>query len=237
MRQIVSIIKNYIFDLDGTIIDSAKDITSAVKKACHINNISHINENFIKYNIGKSFNEILKNCLNQSEFSKIENIQKTYRKIYDYIPQYSCFLYDGVYEFLQELKEKNKKIFILTNKPSIPTNRILKQIGIESYFEEIITIDTFSNMTNKEKILEMLINKDYFSPKDSVFIGDTVSDMIAARNNNILAIAALWGYEQDKNYLLSVSDFGLEHLVSYNLSEMIDKFNQLRNIRNNNLEN
>lgn len=220
-------IANYILDLDGTIINSKEEIVSCIKLACEKLNVS-INEALLNDLIGAPIKTILQKSLDSQSQKYCNEIIKEYRKIYDYKESYSCHLYNGALEFLKELKANNKNIYILTNKPLLPTLKVLDFLKIKQYFNDIYTIDKIENLKTKDEILSFILKERNISSYNTALIGDTINDMIAAKRNNILAISALWGYEKDKNRLIANSDLNLKCLISEEIFEDFDKFNNLR---------
>ena len=221
-------IKNYIFDLDGTIIDSKNEITECIIKACEKSKVK-IDKNKIPNLIGKPIKNILQESLIETSEEKLDITIKEYRKIYDLKNNYSCILYSGIINFLDELRLNQKNIILLTNKPIIPTEKILYNLNIKSYFNDIYTIDKIKNKTTKFEILKHILKEKNYKTENTLLIGDTISDMKAAKENNVLAVAALWGYEKNKNLLIANADLYLEHPICDNFFEQIDKFNEIRN--------
>ena len=220
-------IENYIFDLDGTLINSREEIVYSIKQACEKLNVM-VNDDLLNDLIGFPINTILQKSLISPSQKICSEITDEFRKIYDFKEIYSCTLYKGADEFLKELKENNKNIYILTNKPLLPTVRILDFLNIKSYFNDIYTIDKIKDKKSKEEILYFIMEERNINPYNTALIGDTTNDMIAAKRNNVLAISALWGYEKDKEKLIANSDLNIKNFISDKFFKEIDKFNNLR---------
>jgi len=220
-------IENYIFDLDGTIIDSGKEIIADIIKASQ-SVCAEINEEVLPSLVGKPIGEILQESLYENSKEKREVVIKEYRKIYDDKKMYSCVLYEGVFDFLKELKSNKKNIILLTNKPMKPTENILNCLNIRQYFDDVYTIDRIKNKKTKSEVLTCLLKEKNYNPENTILLGDTVSDMNAAKENHVLGMAVLWGYEKDKNLLISHADLYIEHPVCSDFFKQIDRFNKMR---------
>ena len=201
---------NYIFDLDGTIINSSQEVLLCFKKAfenanCHIDNKS-----FTSDVIGPPLKQILKLLAPDLEDNnKISEIISNFRLLYDNDENDKSFLYDGIYELLTDLKNKGKRLFIATLKPEIPTKRLLALFGL-NMFEDVYTIDKNGKQMTKTEMIEEIIAKYELNKSATVMIGDAPSDMISAKEAGIKGIGVLWGYGRDKTKLIEYSDKVIE---------------------------
>ena len=105
---------NLIFDLDGTLFDSAPEILLCLKKALQLNNIN-IKGNLNKSIIGPPLKETLKNLVQKKDTVKIDKIIENFIELYDSDYCYKTKLYEGVQETLKTL-EKKKNLMLITNK-------------------------------------------------------------------------------------------------------------------------
>lgn len=203
-------IKNYIFDLDGTLCDSAEDILEALKKAYQYTQLSPP-LNLTKGIIGGPIIEIVKQISRELSEDKITDIVLNFRKIYDVSKFDRTSLYKGIKELLSELKENRKSLYIATNKPPKPTYAILQKLNIKEYFEVISCFDPYSKSTSsKGGMLSSLVKDIGLVEEETVMIGDTITDMLAAKENNIRCIACTYGYENDLTRLVLESNFTVD---------------------------
>ena len=184
---------NLIFDLDGTLFDSAPEILVCLKKALQHNDID-IKDNLNESIIGSPLEETLKNLIQKKDKAKIDKIIECFIELYDSDYCYKTKLYKGVQETLEVL-EKKKNLILITNKRITPTENMLKNAKIIELFDSYFSVDP-SDQSKKDK--SMLISKtikDYkINPKNTAYIGDTMGDFIASKKNNIKFIFAGWGY-------------------------------------------
>jgi phosphoglycolate phosphatase len=202
---------NYIFDLDGTLVDTSYEVLQCLRQA--------LNENFVKYDksklntdiMGPSLKEIIKLVVPELDDDQIINsVVARYRFLYDYNNKDSSKLYDGMLNWLEYLIKENKKIFIATNKPKVPTMRLINSLNI-NFFSDILTPDKYSQdkRLSKQEMIEDIIAKHKLCKEKTVMVGDVLSDIDSAHNAGIKAIGALWGYAQDINLLKETADFVL----------------------------
>lgn len=189
---------NYIIDLDGTIIDSSNQILFCIDKA--FKKVGYkIDKNKLTSNIiGPPIKEIIALLAPELYDENIINsIIKNFRQLYDNEENDISELYVGLYDFLRELKYKQKKLFIATLKPSKPTKRIIDQFKL-NMFDDIYTIDIFDRKITKKEMIIDIIQKFNLKKNETVMIGDSISDMLAAQEVNIFGIGVLWGYCSDE---------------------------------------
>jgi len=199
-------IENYIFDLDGTIINSSEEVLLCFKKAFEKANYK-INNSLLTPNlIGPPLKKIIETIAPElTDEHIIKIVMQNFRQIYDYDENDISKLYKGIFDLLTELKNLNKKIFIATFKPTKPTMRIVKQFKLDM-FDDIYTIDKFEKPISKEEMLIDIIEKYNLVKEETIMVGDAASDMIAAKNAGIKGIGVLWGYGENKQPLINNSD-------------------------------
>ena len=184
---------NLIFDLDGTLFDSAPEILVCLKKALQLNNID-INDNLNKSIIGPPLKETLKNLVQKKDTVKIDKIIENFIELYDSDYCYKTKLYKGVQETLKILKKK-KNLILITNKRIVPTEKMLKNSKIIELFDNYFSVDPNDQSKKDKTTLISKTIKDYkINHKNTAYIGDTMGDFIASKKNNIKFIFAGWGY-------------------------------------------
>ncbi len=186
-------INNIIFDLDGTLINSAGDVVYCLKNAYgsipEFHNVE-ISESFI----GPPLNELIKKITPDLTEEQTHTITKEFRNCYDNSSFLKTRLNEGVYKLIQNLKHLNIKIFIATNKPFLVTKKILKTLMIDD-FDDIITLDLVAGKKmDKTEMISYLINKWGIEKDTTLMVGDDASDIIAAHNNGLRSVAILGGY-------------------------------------------
>ena len=211
---------NFIFDLDGTLINSSNEVLNCLEKAFDKANYPLDKTRLSTDIIGPPLKTIINNLAPELENEdKLNEIMKNFRHIYDYDDKDVSEIYSGVYECLDELKNSKCRIFMATFKPTIPTMRIVKQFKL-NYFDDIYTIDKFDRHITKEEMLANIIEKYKLNPKETAMIGDAKTDMTAAKMAGITGIGALWGYGSDKSGLIENADFTIN-----TIGELCQKLN------------
>src|SRR5574344_1249810 len=121
---VMSKFKNFIFDLDGTITDSSKEVLNCFEEAFRL--VGHkIDKKRLTSNvIGPPLREILRLIApDMREEKALTETERIFHKIYDFDEEDVTVLYDGIGEVLNKLKISEKNIFMATLKPKVPTER------------------------------------------------------------------------------------------------------------------
>lgn len=208
--------QNYIFDLDGTIVNSSDEVLSCFKKAFKETKYEVDENRFTSDVIGPPLAQIIQMLAPElKDENKINEIMQNYRRLYDYDENDISVMYEGIYELLIRLKEKGYKLFMATFKPKIPTMRLVKNFNLDKIFDDIYTIDKFGKKITKEEMILDIISIYNLEKSQTVMIGDAPSDMIAAKGAGIDCIGVLWGYGCNKTPLKESAN----HIVS-NINEI-----------------
>ena len=199
--------RNYIFDLDGTLVNSSEEVLLCFKKAFDKAGYKAAEDRLNSNVIGPPLKGIIELIAPElTDESTINKIVEYFRGFYDYDEDDISFMYDGAYDLLVKLKNEGKNLFIATYKPEIPTMRIVKKFGLDM-FKDIYTIDKFGEHITKEQMINDIVERYNLEKSETVMIGDAPSDVISAKNAGVTAIGALWGYGTDKTQVVKNSDY------------------------------
>ena len=196
---IMSKIKNWIFDFDGTLVDSAPSVKICYEKVTK--NIAPQRINIVKkLQIGPTLAETAKEILGQEFLHKHEEFISKFKYEYDQILLSQTNAYKNVNEVLKELKFRGDKIAIATNKRRDPTLKIIKYLNWVDYFSWVACVNPENKkIKNKSELVQsILTNKIDF--KNSFFVGDTLNDAQCAKDNKLKFIKASYGYSEKKGW-------------------------------------
>ena len=191
--------KNWIFDFDGTLIDSAPSVKLCYEKVTK--NIAPQRINILKkLQVGPTLAETAKEILGQEFLHKHEDFISQFKYEYDQILLSQTNSYKGVNELLNELKSRGNKIAIATNKRKEPTLKIIKHLNWGNYFSWIACVNPESKiLKNKSELVRSILTNEIDFQK-SFFVGDTLNDALCAKENNLKFIKASYGYSEIKGW-------------------------------------
>lgn len=209
-------IKNVIFDLDGTLIDSSYDVVRILKEVINRNG-GRVDEN-TKIQIGPPLFDMVKNTVPHFSDEIARKVVEEYRVIYENDELKNTRPYSGIVDVLRTLKNNNIKMFIATYKPKVLAIKTLNRYFNNLYIDVATPseIVDFSNRKTKTDILNWLISKWNINPEESVMVGDAKSDIICARSVGMYTVGALWGYGHENEF-----DFADEKLDSVKELELL----------------
>lgn len=193
--------KCVIFDLDGTLIDSAGDICLFINKTmAHYGYPKVAKSDVIKF-IGNGARNLVIKCIGKPETDeKIDEVLAYYNNVYATSKSQLTEPFDGVIELLKALKGQGFKLAILSNKPHRNTTDLYNQFFSEFKFDAVVgQSGTVKCKPDKTATLNLL-KEIGVEPENAYFVGDGETDVQTSINAGTNGIAVLWGY-RDKRAL------------------------------------
>ena len=180
----------YLFDIDGTVLDSAEDICGAVQQVLDTTDCPPVTFDFLKSYIGLHLLELFGDLFPNHTPQQIDGMIQLYRTNYLARKHSRTRLYPGVAEGLAVLGGRKSTA---TTKGSPTTKAVLEQFGLLQHFEHVQGTDGFPCKPAPDVIftaLEALKAK----PEECLFVGDSAADMEAGRRAGVKTCAVRYGY-------------------------------------------
>ncbi|MBL8447152.1 MAG: HAD hydrolase-like protein [Zoogloeaceae bacterium] len=183
-----------IFDLDGTLIDSAPAILSSFKLAFETAGRSPARPISPEI-IGPPLRETLAILTAGNDSVLIDELAAAFASTYDSSGVRETAIYPGVAEALRALLTQGRTLYIATNKRIAPTLKILDFVGWNEFFHSVYALDSFDpRLPDKSALLARLLEIEGLNARDCIYIGDRAEDGQAARANHLPFLAVTWGY-------------------------------------------
>ena len=184
----------FIFDLDGTLVDSRPAIEKAAQMAIDRVAPSYSGRH-ITAAIGPPIRQMFATVLQATDPDLLDALVAAFREVYDFDVCRETPAYPGVPALLARIAACGASSFVLTNKPIAPTRLILSSLGLASLVREIVTPDSGNEpFISKTKALSELLVRHGLLPDRTVMVGDSADDAVAAEACGVAFAAALYGY-------------------------------------------
>ncbi|MBQ9941053.1 MAG: HAD-IA family hydrolase [Clostridia bacterium] len=197
-------IKNILFDLDGTITDPRVGITTCIAYAAKKAGLGEYDpDKFVSF-IGPPLKQQFMEYFNVD--SKMGDLLvQLYRERFSTIGLFENEPYANIDDLLCSLKDKS--LYIATSKPEIFSKKILEKFELIKYFKKVYGSDLDGKFTEKEELISRLISCEKLNPDECVMVGDRKFDIIGAKNNGITSVGVLYGYGDYNELLQSGADY------------------------------
>jgi phosphoglycolate phosphatase len=196
--------KLIMIDVDGTLVDSVPDLAFCVDQVMIKLGLQLCGEERVRNWVGNGIPKLIERALidklDKESISKVYEVAyPIFLKLYSDNSAIRSRLYDGVKEGLDYLKSKGYLLGCVTNKAEQFTNPLLKKMGIYNDFRLIISGDTLDK--KKPDPLPLLHGANFFNmqPNECLMLGDSVSDVRAARAAGFDIICMSYGYNHGNN--------------------------------------
>ena len=204
--------KTYIFDLDGTLLDTLQDLADSVNYALKEHGMPTHSKDAIRGFVGNGVRLLMERAVpNGAENSMFETVFDSFRQYYMQHSLDTTRPYDGIPELIHELKDRGCQLAVVSNKMMAATQEL-----IAHFFPEIdVAIGEHEAAGIRKKpapdtVFEALRQlgvsgktaDNTTASQEAVYVGDSDVDLATARNSGLPCISVLWGF-RDKDFLLA----------------------------------
>lgn len=182
----------FIFDFDGTLIDSTRDITRAVNDVFEEKNLPPVTDDEVEEGIGHGAKELVEHLLEvPPENGELDTMVERFRYYYQKRCTENIRPYDGIPDLLQSLEDSPRAI--VTNKPYDMTATILDKLEWTSWFEPIYGADSLATMKPSPEPLHEVQKSWDGAVSQFVMIGDNWTDIEAGRKAGMITVGCEYG--------------------------------------------
>jgi len=212
-----------LIDVDGTLVDSVPDLAYCVNAMLKQLVMPECDEQSIRHWVGNGVERLVKRGLintldGEPDEALYQKALPIFRDLYALNTSVRSHLYDGVPEGLEYIKNAGYRLGCVTNKASEFTLPIMRDLGIADYFEVTICGDDTPRKKPDPLPLLTACERLAVKPEHSLMIGDSQSDVKAARAAGFSIICLSYGYNHG------------EDIRDFNPDAVIDSFTELKNL-------
>lgn len=204
-------IKTVLFDLDGTLIDTAPDMANALnilllEESCQplpFEQIRPVVSNGSVALVNLGFPEI-------NDDTTLERLKKRYLEIYENNLCVDSVLFPGMQQLIDTIEQQQKNWGVVTNKPGWLTDPLMQQIGLAPRAACIVSGDTTANRKPHPEPMYLACKLANSEADNCIYIGDARRDIEAGNNAGMQTVIASYGYIGDWE---DTHDWGANHSV------------------------
>jgi phosphoglycolate phosphatase len=181
-----------LFDLDGTLSDSAPGILAALRHAFAVNGLPQLDPETERALLGPPFYESLPPLIGTTA---LPDVIAAYRDHYGSGGMFDTVAYPGVVDVLDRLSAAGVRLAVATSKPEHFAVPIVDHLGMAAYFETVGGDELDGSLPTKAMVIDKVLARlDRPDPSTVIMVGDRSHDIHGARAHGIESVAVSWGY-------------------------------------------
>ena len=218
-------IKAILFDLDGTLLDSAPDFIHSLNTLLERNDKIKLPDNLIRQNVSDGTIKLIEIGFKiKPSDDDFDDLRRQLLDLYDDNLLKWANIFHDVEHLINFIESQNIIWGVVTNKPSYFSKKILARIPIFNNCAVLVTSDDVKNMKPDPEGISKACNEIGVFSKNVIYVGDHIKDMIAADKAGCLPIACRYGYYNDqKNDLQKYLYADSVHDLKTKICKVIDE--------------
>jgi phosphoglycolate phosphatase len=181
------------FDLDGTLIDSRRDLADSANQLIQELGGEPLTEEQIGSMVGEGAALLVRRALRAAGRVERAHALQRFLHIYDERLLNHTRVYDGIAEVIRQVRER-ARLTVLTNKPAAPTERILVGLGLRNCFDEVIGGDGPYPRKPDPAGLNAMMAAANATARDTLLVGDSAVDLETARRAGVRCCLVSYGF-------------------------------------------
>ena len=198
MNTIANPFKALIFDLDGTLIDSAPDVCASTNRVLADMGRRELTLEETKDMVGWGGRVLIEKALAKTGAAgteaEVDRALEGFLKTYAQHPADHSVIFPGVIPALEGFKAEGVKMGICTNKPAASTPPVLEAMGLDQYFDVVSNGDSVPYKKPDGRHVLHCVEQLGAEPDTTVMVGDSENDILAAINAGIRSVCVTFGY-------------------------------------------
>lgn len=185
-----------LFDLDGTLVDTAPDFVNVVNKLLIETGKDAIEPELIEQTVSDGARALISLAFNiNNTHEDFDVLHQRLLALYDEeLMQSSAVLFPGIDQLLEKLEQASIKWGIVTNKPEKYTVKLLRGLGLITRCGCVVCPEHVSSTKPHPEPILLACQQLGVGTERAVYLGDHIRDIQAAKNADVIAVAAAYGY-------------------------------------------
>jgi phosphoglycolate phosphatase len=200
-----------IFDLDGTLIDSERDLADSVNATRAWQGLPPLDYKTVDSYIGNGAPVLIRRAFPDANDTELGNALRYFLDYYREHMLDATTLYPGVREALDALHAADVPMAVLTNKPVRFSMRLIEGLGLEAHFFRVYGGNSFEEKKPHPRGIDLLVAESGAERSRTVMVGDSAVDVRTARNASVQACGVSWGF-QPETFVEAPPDFVIDDM-------------------------
>jgi phosphoglycolate phosphatase len=195
MRPLPQTIAAVLFDLDGTLLDSAPDLYGALQRQCAEEGVPPPPYAPVREVVSRGARAVLRCAFAERGEPAIEALVPRYLALYRQVmAQQATRPFEGIDALLHQLESQSIRWGIVTNKPAFLTDELVRRIGWDARAAAVISGDTLAVKKPDPAPVLLACERAGVAPAQCLFVGDDRRDVMAGDAAGLYTVAVRWGY-------------------------------------------
>jgi len=203
-----------IFDLDGTLIDSRKDLAEGINHMRAHYGLEPLLLETVSGYIGNGVRQLVERSL-QGAAMNVDEALRINKEYYFANLTVHTYLYPGVEEGIRQLAQAGHKLALLTNKPGDPSRAILRHFGLDGFFNSIVGGGDVANLKPEPDGIFQCLAAAAIDASKTWMIGDHYTDLAVAKNAGVKSAFVQYGFGEERNDKPDAYFASFSELVEY----------------------
>jgi phosphoglycolate phosphatase len=187
-------VKLVIFDLDGTLVDSLSDLTTATNLMLAAFDRPQLAEAEVRQLVGQGARRLVERALAGAPVEEVERGLSLFLEANAAHIADRTRLYPGARETLDRLLERGMSLAIISNKNAALCCQLLEALEVDEYFDEVLGADSVAERKPSPVPILHLLDRVGLAPPDAVMVGDSVNDIAAGKGAGVVTVGCDYGY-------------------------------------------
>lgn len=202
--------KLLIFDLDGTILDTLKDLYFSVNYALSENHFPERTPEEVRQFVGNGIRKLIERSVPENSTEKqIQQVHQAFTEYYTVHCRDNTRPYPGIPEVLKTLRKNGSKLAVVSNKADYAVQKLC-----DEYFPNLFDAVAGEREGIRRKpapdAVQAILKELHIQPEQAVYIGDSDVDILTAENSGMPCISVTWGF-RSREFLI---EHGAQKLIS-----------------------
>ncbi len=185
--------KLLVFDLDGTLIDSRRDLCTGINLMRRHYGLPALPEATVTQFIGDGIRQLVRRSLRDAPELDLDEAVQINSACYRAHLHDATTLYPGVAEGLARLARAGGTLALISNKPRVSCRDLLRHFALDAFFASVMGGDSVANLKPHPEALQCTMQALRFAPADTWMIGDSANDLACARQAGAQNVFVTYG--------------------------------------------